>query len=321
MLAETRYAWPMHDPLTELATVPAVPLHPALLDARASLAATIADLGAIPDGSLERPWRWRSTDPADLDVRYGIYRIHERLQTAIAAIEAGRSVAPAMPVGPAVPALAALAEARWELHGALASVAEADWDADPGGDQWTIRQTLGHIVGGQRGYSWYNAWYLKQGVVDGEAVYPPDGLMPQEPSEEEEAEGAPEVVAARFDEIVDASIAANAGLDGTALRVSARWSGLPVTIDFRFGRYGSHIREHTVQVDKTLVMLGRQPTEVERLVRLVMATYGRLESRLVGRASADLERPFADGTSAVAILAAAVDDVAGTAASVRAASA
>jgi len=207
------------------------------------------------------------------------------------------------------------------LHGALASVDETDWDTDPGGGEWTIRQTVGHIVAAQRGYSWYNAWYLQQGVVDGEAVFPPDGLMPQEPSEEDEGEGTPEVVAARFDEIVDASIAANAGLDATALRVSARWSGLPVTIDFRFGRYGSHTREHTVQVDKTLVMLGRQPTEVERLVRLVMATYGRLEGRLVGRPSADLERPFADRMTALSILAAAVDDVAGTAASVRAAAA
>ena len=39
MLADGRYAWPMHDPLTELATVPAVPLHPAVVATRAPLAA------------------------------------------------------------------------------------------------------------------------------------------------------------------------------------------------------------------------------------------------------------------------------------------
>ena len=98
------------------------------------------------------------------------------------------------------------------------------------------------------------------------------------------------------------------------MRVSARWSGVPVTIDFRLGRYGSHIREHTIQVDKTFATLGRQPSEVERLVRLILATYGRLEARFVGRRPADLERPLPDGSSAVAILDAAMADAEATAA-------
>ena len=56
-----------------------------------------------------------------------------------------------------------------------------------------------------------------------------------------------------------------------------------IPIDFRLGRYGSHIREHTIQVDKTLAMIGRQPTEVERVVRLILESYGRLEALFVGR--------------------------------------
>ena len=72
-------------------------------------------------------------------------------------------------------------------------------------------------------------------------------------------------------------------LDGAAMRVDARWMGMHIPIDFRLGRYGSHIREHTIQVDKTLAMIGRQPTEVERVVRLILASYGRLEALFVGR--------------------------------------
>jgi hypothetical protein len=33
------------------------------------------------------------------------------------------------------------------------------------------------------------------------------------------------------------------------------------------GCWSSHIREHTIQVEKTLVVLDRAPTEVERIVR------------------------------------------------------
>jgi hypothetical protein len=308
----------MRDPLIELATVPAIPVHPAVIAARAPLAAVVGDLLAIPDPALEAPWRWRPTDPDDVDVRYGLYRIHERFEAAIGAIAVGQTEASGSSIGAAVPALAAMATARWEVHGAAAPLKAADWDADPGGGEWTIRQTAGHIISGQRSYSWYNAWYLHRGVVDAEVSRPPDGTLPPEPSEEDEGAGSPWDVLARLDEVVDASIAANAGLDRAAMRISARWSGLPVTIDFRLGRYGSHIREHTVQIDKTLAMLDRQPTEVERLVRLILATYGRLEALLVGRSASELERAFADGSSAVSILAATVADAAATAASVRA---
>ena len=40
------------------------------------------------------------------------------------------------------------------------------------------------------------------------------------------------------------------------------------------------MREHTVQVEKTLAMLGRPTSEVERLVRLIAGAYGRLEEGL-----------------------------------------
>ena len=201
----------------------------------------------------------------------------------------------------------------------LAPLAEADWDADPAGDEWTIRQTVGHIVSGQRIYGWYNAWYIRQAVVGAEVERPSEDHFPPEPTEAEEATGDAARVMARFDDVVDANAVAIAGLDQAAMRISGRWSGLPVTIDFRLGRYGSHIREHTIQIDKTLAMLGREPTEVERLVRLILATYGRLEGELIGRPAHELDRPLADGRSPAAILTEVVDDAAATASDVRAA--
>jgi len=173
---------------------------------------------------------------------------------------------------------------------------------------------------GQLSYGWYNAWYLKEGVVGVETVRPSEDAFPPEPTDEEEAAGSPSAALARLDDVVDANIVAAAGLDAAAMGISARWAGLPVTIDFRLGRYGSHIREHTVQIDKTLATLGRQPSEVERLMRLILATYGRLEGLLVGRQPDDLERPLGTGANAVTELAAAMTDIGSTAANVRAAS-
>jgi DinB family protein len=321
MLADGRYAWPMHDPLTELATVPSVALHPAVVAARRPLGAVVFDLLAIPDDALERRWRWLPSDIDELDVRYGLYRIHERLESAIAAIATGRrddGGGSGAPSRPAIPALQAMAVARWELHGALSGLSAADWDADPGGGEWTVRQTLGHIISSQRSYGWFNAWFVREGFVEGLAIRPPAGALPDEPTEEAEATGTSTQVRGRLDDVVDANIAADAALDDAAMRVGARWMGMHVPIDFRLGRYGSHIREHTIQVDKTLAMTGRQPTEVELVIRLILSSYGRLEAQFVGRDPNELARPFADGSSALSILEAALDDCGATAASVRA---
>jgi hypothetical protein len=310
----------MQDPLIEYATVPPVPVHPAVLAARGPIARIAEALLAVPDSVLDGHWEWRDVDTGDVELRYGFYRIHELLEAAITSIDVGRSGAGrSQPIGPAVPPLAAMAAARWELHGVLLPLHNEDWDADPGGGEWTIRRTVAHIIGSQRSYGWYNAWYLTKGVVGAEVERPSDDRFPPEPTDAEDGAGDPATVRARFDEIVDSNVAASAGLSPDAMGVSARWSGVPVTIDFRLGRYGSHIREHTVQVDKTLVLLGRPPTEVERLVRLVLATYGRLEAALIGRPADALDRPFADGGSPASILTTAVDEALATTAEVGAA--
>jgi hypothetical protein len=317
MLADARYAWPVQDPLVEYATVPPTPLHPAVLTAREPMSRVAADLLAIPDGVLDDRWLWRGVETGDVELRYGYYAIHERLEAAITAIDVGRATGGGEPIGPAVPPLAAMAAARWGVHGVLLPLAAADWDADPGGGEWTVRRTVGHLLGGQRSYGWYNAWFLRQGVVGREVERPSDDRFPPEPTEDEEAAGTPAEVLARFDAVVDANAMATAGLPASAMGISARWSGVPVTIDFRLGRYGSHFREHTVQLDKTLAMIDRRPTEAERLVRLVLETYGRLEAALIGRSASELDRPLAGGRSAADELTAAVEEAAEIASEVR----
>lgn len=309
----------MNDPLLELTPGPSIPIAPAILATRRGLEAAVDSLLAVPDGVLEAPWTWRPGDPGAADVRYGFYRVHERIEEAIAAIVRGRAAVGDGPdVGPAVPILAAATAARWELHGALAGLSAADLDADPGGGEWTVRQTLGHIVGGQRAYGWYTAWWLHRGPSPEPLPEKAgDASMPELPDEDDEAAGSPPEILARLGDLVELGAGRFAGLDEPALSIPARWSGLPVSVGFRLGRWGSHIREHTIQVDKTLAMVGRPTTEVERLVRLIRASQGRLESLVVGRSAATLARPFPDGGSATAVLESVGADVADLAHGIR----
>ncbi|MEO8229305.1 MAG: DinB family protein [Chloroflexota bacterium] len=313
----------MEDPLLELTPGPTLPVASAVVAVRTALQAALDDLLAVPDAALESVWEWRIGFVDNTDVRYGFYRIHERLEEAAAEVVGGRVGGGEGPgVGPVVPFFGALTAARWELRAALAPLQPADLDADPGSGEWTVRRTLGHIVGSQRGYGWYTAWWLRRGHSDEPLPKRVDSSeMPPELPEEGEALGTPSEILARLDDLVDLAAGRFAGLTEDQLTIPARWSGLPVDLRFRMNRLGSHLREHTIQVDKTLALTGREPTEVERLVRLIGASYGRLESLVFARSDEVLGRRFGSGSGSATHVLDAARDVAQLAQSVRRAAA
>ena len=303
----------MRDPLDELTTNPRVPLADPILASRIAIRKAVGDILAIDDAALEVPWRWRPEDERDIDVRWGCYRPHEILLEAADAIARARMRDPAgYAPQPALPPLAATGTARWELHGALTGLPEGVWDADPGGGEWTVRRTVAHVISAHRAYGWTNAWFLDRAGTPEAGEYAPEGALPPEPEEEGEAEGSRDEVERRLDGLVDQAIEVLATLDEDALSVPSRWYRLPVSFDFRLGRLGSHIREHTIQVDKTVALLGLPIREVDRLARLTLTTYGQVEGLVIGR-------PADEVSADLAIVQAAAAEAARTAADARAA--
>ncbi len=264
------------------------PLPVALAAARVDILAGARDVLATPADSLERPWPWR--DAPDVEQRYGAYRAAEALE--IAELEA-RSLLAAGDAGEPLAARLAgpMTAARWELDGLLLPLDDDLLDADPGGGEWTLRLTLGHIVGGQRAYAWAAAWIAAHpdgAATPGGPVRVPETFWDDIPDEATtEAEGSLDDIRQRFDTIVDLSAERLAATPDDRMAIPTRWSGADVTLAFRFGRYASHIREHTIQVQKTLALLGHMPDEPARLARHVLATYGRAEAAVFGRTGAE----------------------------------
>jgi hypothetical protein len=296
---------------------PGLEVAPAIVAMRRDLAVATADLLVIPDSALETGWQWRDDEA---DVRYGLYRAIEAIE------EAGAQVARTLrdvdaDRTPAAERIAPATIARWDLQGLLASMDAATLDRHPGGGEWTARQTLAHIVSGQRAYSWFTAWWATRqpdeptpdGVPD--AVRDAAGL----PDDEAEGEGSVAEIRVRFDAIVDLSAARLAYLEDEGLARPARWAGIPVTVGFRLGRWSSHVVEHTVQLDKALLALHRSPSEVERLVRLIHAAYGRLEALVFPMAPSWVSRADTRGRSVEAVLAALGAELVADARSARAA--
>ena len=267
---------PIDGILLRFAPAPPTPVDPGLLRARDSIRRGLVDLAAVPEEALARPWLGDEEE-----LRYGFYSHLQRLEDARALIRPLLGGARAHET-PARPLVGAATAARWDIHGLLAGLSDGELDTDPGNNEWTLRQTLGHIVGGQRQYGVFTAWWLGQrgAPADDFPVGAPMELDAELPTEEVEGQGSVDDIRRRLDETVDQSAAVFASLGAEDLAVRARWSGLPVDIRFRVIRWTSHMREHTVQLEKTLVFIGRPTTEVERLLRLVATAYGRLEEEL-----------------------------------------
>jgi hypothetical protein len=279
---------PEKNPLRELVDPGyARPLPASIETGRRELRAAVRELRTITDADLVRPWPWKGG--SEEEVRYGFYRIAESFELAgIQAQAMLRSAGVAR--GRTADRIAPVTAARWDLQGLLLTLPDSTWDVDPGGEEWTIRQTMAHIIQSQRYYGVGTAWWQRQAYAVDDPELPatiPDAVYADLPSEEAEGEGTPAAVRDRLDDVVDRSSAALGGLPVDRLVAGARWSGFAVDIDFRLGRWSSHLREHTVQIEKTLVMIDHRPTEVDRLVRLVVAAWGRAEAEVYGAPKAD----------------------------------
>jgi hypothetical protein len=294
------------DPLVRYTEgIPERPIPDALLVARRDVVAAVHDLATISDADMEKAWAWKGD--SEVELRYAFYRIFEDFERA--GIDAETAIrASNLERGRAADLVAPATAARWDLQGILVQLPDATWDADPGGGEWTVRQTLGHIIGGQRGYAAATAWWQAQALpVDANLPTARPNVYETLPSDEEEEAGTPAELHARLDEVLDRSTERLAGLPPDRLAFGTRWVGFALDIGFRLGRWSSHIREHTVQVEKTLVMIGHTPTEVDRLIRLILAEWGRAEAVVYGSA---------DGEEALTVLAAAAARARATAAEV-----
>lgn len=255
---------------------PTLPVAPTVERLRVALAAATVDLLQIRDSALETDWPWRDDEA---DIRYGLYRLIEAIEEAGA--DVGRILRDTgARRSPAAERIAPATIARWDLHGLLATMDDQTLDLHPAVGEWTARETLGHIVSGQRAYGWFTAWWASRPGDEPAPDTIPAGVVEgaQLPDDDVEGVGSIADIRARLDAILDLSAGRLAYLDDAGLQLPARWAGIPVTVGFRLGRWSSHVIEHTLQMDKGMTQLDRRPSEVHRLIRLIHSAYGRLEA-------------------------------------------
>ena len=60
------------------------------------------------------------------------------------------------------------------------------------------------------------------------------------------------------------------------------WESTPMPLEFRLHRFDAHLRQHTIQIEKTLKAIGLPFTEAKRLLRLIYAALADVENQAIG---------------------------------------
>ena len=275
-----------------------------LAQAVEAFAATTA---ALPDEALEREWQWRAHD--EEGVRFAFFVTYQELRE-LAAIAAAERAArgPAQTLAQRI--LAQHHAAYRDLHGVLAGVDDGALDREPAPGEWPLRAVLEHVVGTEHGFFAVVSYALDR-HHRGEPLErtPRDLIFTYHP--EITFDGTLAQILARYDELHAKILRRFADLDeGDLAAHSLWWEGYPVELGFRLHRFDAHLRQHTIQVEKTLASVGHQLTEAGRLLRLLYGALGEVEGALIGApdGAADRQREV---TTAIAERAAEIAGLVG----------
>lgn len=238
------------------------------------------------DAELDREWAWGAYDSEG--VRFSFFRTYEELRE-LAAETASARVAHGLPMSPAQRILAQYHLAYRDLQAALVGIGDDVVLQAPAEGEWPVRQVVAHIVGAELGFYGVVRYALdRHSSGDGRPAEIPEEAWDSLVGETDESFRAlmdsslthlrtyhralHERVLGEFAGISEAEVA----LD------SFYWEGTGMSLRFRLHRFDSHLRQHTIQIDKSLEALGHSPGEARRLLRLVYAALAEAEGVAIG---------------------------------------
>jgi hypothetical protein len=226
------------------------------------------------DSALERAaaldeealaWRWLYRDQP-MDVRYALYRTLEDAQEAHVLVAARDH--------PESRRILSLAQRAFgDVRALLLGLANELLDRPPREGEWSVRETLRHMLLVERRYALQTLYAVERG--DADPVRIPDERLPT--SAQIDVSGGIRDILGRIGAARTETGRWLGDLPPAAMTRPTAWMHYAVDVRFRLHRFAAHLVEHTIQCEKTLAALGRQPTEGRRIARRLAALVGEIE--------------------------------------------
>jgi uncharacterized damage-inducible protein DinB len=241
----------------------------------------------LSDEDMGRAWTWREYDEEGL--RFALLMTHHELRDLAVRLDARPGTRPTQ----AARILVQYHQTYRDLTGVLAGVRSEDLDRAPAEGEWPLRETLKHMLGAEHGFLAVSRFALVHHRA-GRHEAPPDDEWPafrkDYAAPTNAVDGTIESVRNSFFEIHRRVLRELADVTDAELEQPAWFWDADKPIRFRLHRFEEHLRQHTIQLDKTLASI-RPPTEAHRLVRNIHNALADVE--MASEPAHDLRAPVA----------------------------
>jgi DinB family protein len=246
----------------------------------------VQEFGAImlplSEKDLEHNWVWKDHD--EEGIRFAFFvTLQELRQLAVTLSRLRPKPTPAQHI------LSQYHAAYMDLQAALLGISPEDAERTPGEGEWSVRQVYSHILGTDIGFTSVVRYALeghRAGSWKRERMSDEDEIRIIGMSEEEykTLTGGP------LEEMLTYHHGFHSEIINDFSRITNEELGLPSTfweetrfpIRHRLHRYEAHFVQHTIQIDKTLVAIGKAPSESKQLMRKIFAALAEAEGLMIG---------------------------------------
>lgn len=238
----------------------------------------------LTDAELERAWVWKDYEEG---LRFAFFRTYEELQELAARLHAQRS-ASLNPLTTAQHILAQYHAAFRDLQAVLLGVEDELAQQPPQPEEWPLRKVLLHMVEADTNFLFLNRYAIERERSQDSR---PAALTEEDWNTFWAVEPFNKLSnASSFSCLLDYHRQVHQRILETFETVSDAelgilatfWESTPMPIEFRLHRFDSHLRQHTIQAEKTLAALVGPPNEARRLLRLVYKALAEVESAQIG---------------------------------------
>lgn len=238
------------------------------------------------DVDMSQPFHWRKHGEG---VRLALIGTTHELQDLAATLAAKRSQS-----GPATTlvqqVLGQYHTAYRELQSTLLRIEDDHFEKEPAAGEWSLRTTVGHIFAAERTFFALIISGKEQKLAGQERPYSfPDGEVARIVGNQDEfydlIDNQPLAdILQRYDQFHQRVLAELAGLtDEQFLGASpVWWEEEEYSLQYRLHRFVAHMRQHHIQIEKTLHLLSVPESEAHRFLRLVFRALASVENCSIG---------------------------------------
>lgn len=243
-------------------------------------------LNNIQDADLDLPWHWKGHDEG---IRFTVFVTLLELRQLAVKLAYEKNVSnKSSYTTPSQHILAQYHAAFMDLQSVLVGLSSKNSTLAPNKKEWPVRTIVAHIVGADIDFSSVIRYALENHRA---------GKWMPNPIPKKEYPRLSGLTEKEYDALMGASLSKllsyHRKLHPKILRdfssitsaemtlPAAFWEETRFHIGYRLHRFEAHMRQHTIQIDKTLVSIGCAPNEAKQLIRTLFAALAEVNGFLI----------------------------------------